>query len=354
MKDVSKELKRIETLLKEAEDALNADDGRPLPPSVPPKNRRDWAKDNSSAVDPDDYDSCKEYILRNLHLRPLLRPGMFPEKLADLFTSTVWATPGRWLQIQRNFGHRPAYLFRYEDARTAAQAECHELYGMEVQARYDENDGGKSVFWSGKFTHQFDSRQMTHAQRVAELRLLECRTPILHVTTILKNRAYDLYLVQRLLRMADLNAQFESAVAYWYMREVVEPLSLLGVCVLRSNLLSRVLYKSSKRRFPITGYGLGLDTRIAVPYPWWYRRIHWGVLLDAVIHSPSEDSENHEERKRWRGFWVSWATTKPETLYNILYATLYHCVRTRRQKAARTSLEMIEERLGGTSSVGQH
>lgn len=347
MKDASKELGRIETLLEEAQDALKNDDGRRWPPPpAPPTHLQDWALENSEAVDPDNYEACKAYVLAQLPVRPLLQPGMFSKSLADRIASALIDKPGESVR-QREVG----YLWFDQDHRARALVECRDLYGVEPEVTvFDEKDD--QLLWSGHFVRQLDQRQMTHAQRVAELRLLDCRKPILHAYSILNNRAYDLCVVQQLLWSAKLVAQFESAVAYHYLREVVKPLSTLGLCIYRSNLLSYVLYMSSKRRFPHPGYGLGLGKRIAVPYPW-NGRIHWRLLIDAVIGNLSEDSENRNECARWAAFKAAWEKKEPETVTTILYHILYNCVRTRRLKAARTSHKMLEHRLGGTLGAGQ-
>lgn len=160
MKNIHDTLNRIESLLAMAEQELENDGGRHSPPPVVPKNRRHWAKDNSGAVDPDDYESCKEFVLRNVTFRPHLRPGMFCDKLADECASTVSSKPGTWSRLERN--HR----LRNEAVRTSALAECHKLCGMKLQAKYNEKDGRWWLLWSGEFTRQCDSRQMTHAQRL--------------------------------------------------------------------------------------------------------------------------------------------------------------------------------------------
>jgi hypothetical protein len=75
MKTIDEKLNQIDRLLTLAEQALASDDGRRWPTPAPPENRKDWAKDNSAAVDPHGYETCKTYAFTNLMLRPLLEPG---------------------------------------------------------------------------------------------------------------------------------------------------------------------------------------------------------------------------------------------------------------------------------------
>ena len=130
MQNIHEHLSQIEHQLTQAEQALASDDGRCWPPPpAPPKRRCDWAKDNSAAVDPHDYESCKAYVFTNLMLRPLLEPGMFPRSLADLLASTVCSDADAWVQ--------PSWKLRYilRDGKESPLilGECRDLYGMAIQ-----------------------------------------------------------------------------------------------------------------------------------------------------------------------------------------------------------------------------
>ena len=93
--------------------------------------------------------------------------------------------------------------------------------------------------WSGALVQQFDRRDMTHAQRVAEARLLQCRPMILSVSKQVSNNTRKLRLSFRKARELGL-----------------EPLLRLDACIIRFNRLSKQMYRSRKRQFPLPGYSL--------------------------------------------------------------------------------------------------
>jgi hypothetical protein len=302
MKDVNNTLTLIESLLTQAEHDMEHDDGRRWPPPpVPPKRRSDWATDNSSAVDPNDYYSCKDYILKKVRWRPLLRPGMFYNKWADSCASAVQFKPGEWV---RWLGPENP-LDRPEAAVLRALDECRELYGMQVEAR--RHGLYTLLFWSGHYTPHLDTREITLAQRFAELRLFRCRRHLLKAIDLLKKKAWDLTQDLRSLEWRGIERQFDFLVAYPY-QDVAFHWQRLVDSLERSNRVSKALYRSSKRRFPKPGYGLYLDRRIAVPYPWWGgRKIPWPLLWAAVAGEPSEDDPRAKhEIERWAWFKKHW------------------------------------------------
>lgn len=301
MKDVNNTLTLIESLLTLAEHDMEHDDGRRWPPPpVPPKRRRDWATDGTN-TDPNDYISCKDYILKNLHVRPLLRPGMFRSKWADSCASAVRFQPRKWV----HWSGSEHDLNRPNAAVLRALEECREFYGMDVKAR--KRGLYTLLFWSGHYTRYLDTRELTLAQRLAELRLYRCRRHLLKVIGLLKERAWKLTSVFHSLAQRGISRQFDFVVAYHY-QTVVSHLTRLVDSLERSNRVSKALYRSPKRRLPKPGYGLYLDTNIKVSYPWWGGRIiPWPLLWAAVEGEPSEDDPRAKrEIERWAWFRKHW------------------------------------------------
>ena len=211
---------------------------------------------------------------------------------------------------------------------------------MELQVRTD--DTGTHLFWSGDYTCQFEKREMTHAQRLAELRLITSRKPIMNTWHLLVENARRFSQVIRILYDTELDARFDSAVAYHYMFDVTAPLRRLAKCVLRFNRLNKALYRSPEHRLPIAGYDLAVSPHVTVPYPWWNgRRIHWRILSNSAAGSASANSKTQEECERWDGFRAIWATNKPNRMATVLVETLVRAVEIRRPKIAHTSLELF-------------
>jgi hypothetical protein len=108
MNEVNETLNQIQTLLTKAEDVLINDDGRRWPPPpVSPKNRRDWAKDDSAAVDPNDDESCKAYLLNTVLTQPVLMPGNRLGDRTDVMAAKLRASPQQtWIPMRGGYARR--------------------------------------------------------------------------------------------------------------------------------------------------------------------------------------------------------------------------------------------------------
>jgi len=311
MKDVNGTLNQIEGLLCEAEEALINDDGRRWPPPpAPPKHRRDWATDNSDAVDPDDYDSCKAYVFANLPMRPVLPPGMLMRSFEDSIAMELFNQPDQSLV----WG--PYKTAKEATARCPLKAheveECHAKYGMRLEIK--QSGRSISVQWSGILDPLPDFRPMSHAQRLAEDRLIRCGVLFPSAFQPVKRNASSLHWLRRDAepKLGDVEQSFENQVAFRYMIQVVEPLARLAASRDRFNKLCVSLYRSPERRFLPRGQRLQVGSVVIVPYPWWSsHRIHWLALLDLVAgRAPRPTWIQREsvtvEIKRWAQFKAAW------------------------------------------------
>jgi hypothetical protein len=246
MNDVNKNLNQIEDLLSEAEDALTNNDGRCWPPPpVPPKRRRDWAKENGSAVDPSDDDSCKQYLLHHLPVRPVLRVGTFERHDLNRFVSEMVDKPNQWIALYPNSARTHESVLQAVD-----------LFGIAIEL--EQSDGWFWGRYSGATVSRIDSRPMTYAQRLAEGRLLECRSLIRITSESIEKMARG--------PRSNGNSCSEDHIASRYYREVICPIRSLFQARNRFNKLSNSLHRCPKRRLLPKGCRLYLSNFYHIPY----------------------------------------------------------------------------------------
>ena len=284
MIDVNKTLNQIERLLMLAERDLENDDGRHWPPPpAPPKNRCHWATDNSGNADPHDYESCKQYALTKLPMRPQIQPGTFPELRVHPIVLKLEGCRNKWVEYIRFGSPRPievtmGWLQGYLD-------ECRTVYGMIIDVKAE--DRSIQLRWSDDDSPPPDTRDITHAQRMAEQRLLYCRKPLRAVIDEARTRA--LFEWEFRCRIKGYEKAYN--LERYFADNVVQWLPRIIACTTWFNRLSRDIYKSGKHLLPVPDRRLTFKPSYRLHYPWWPRSryLRWQTVIDLVVGGFPDD-----------------------------------------------------------------
>jgi len=187
--------------------------------------------------------------------------------------------------------------------------ECRTVYGMIIDIKAE--DLTIQLRWSDDDSPRPDTRDITHAQRMAEQRLLSCRKLLRAVIDEVRTRA----LFDRGFHRRIKGHESKYLLERFFADYVVQWLPRIIACTKRFNRLSRDLYKSGNLLLPVPDRRLTFRLRNVLAYPWWpkSRYLRWQTVIELVTGGFPEDwrlppswnisrSQQQAEVDRWVRF----------------------------------------------------
>ena len=211
--------------------------------------RSSWKDDDAALLPPPNHYS--EEVDELQPMLPLVRPGMHPYRLADLFARSVIKSPMIWV-YSCNCTSFPVEI-NLSELFQADLAESRNFYGMEIEAKRFDQD--MKIRWSGEFIRRIDERVMTFSQRILEDQISDCRTSIMRVTASLEESSKGL--CETPIGSKDPRPRSVSKMTRLdFLKFVADPVDRLLRSVLLFNELSTAFYAIPNRWYLPEDYSI--------------------------------------------------------------------------------------------------